>query len=353
MVRSLSDFEHQPIHDIAAEYDLLVVDHPFCGDIATAHVFVALEEALPDLLGPQADATYIGPSLPSYRLADHVWAAPIDAATTHAAARVDLLDKLGEELPRSWSQTVALGCRLRTKGLHLATPVLAPHAFATVASLMANLGKPFDCNPAGMCAFDRDAMIEALDALDEVLALSHADTLNWNSIALHDAMVVRDDIAFTPCVYGYATYSEADMRARLAFSDFCGLKEPYEAGSMLGGTGLAVSASCRDRAGALAFVRFALSSFAQDRLIPEHHGQPALITAWNNSDNDARFNGFYSGVRRTMETAWIRPRRSRYILFQAAAGTAVERYCKREISRDQVAEQVAEAAQRIFARAAA
>ncbi len=353
VVRPLSDFEHQPIRDIAAANDLLIVDHPFCGDIAAARAFVALEEAMPELLGPLADALYIGPSLPSYRFAGHVWAAPVDAATPHAAARTDLLQRTGEPLPGNWAQTIALGRKLRAKGLHLATPVPTPHAFATVASLMANLGKPIDTDPSGSCAFDRSAMAEALDALDDVLALSHPDTLRWNSIALHEAMVARDDIAFTPCVYGYATYAEADMRARLAFSDFCGIEAPYEAGSMLGGTGLAVSASCKHPEAALAFVRFALSRAAQDRIIPGHHGQPALASAWNDAANDARFNGFYSGVRRSMEGAWIRPRQAGYIRFQAAAGTIVERYCCREVARDRAIDQVAEAARRIFSQAAA
>ncbi len=353
MVRPLSDFEHQPIRDIASQNDLLIVDHPFSGDVAAAHAFVALDEAMPDLLGPQADALYVGPSLPSYRFAGHVWAAPIDAATPHAVARMDLLERVGESLPKSWEETVALGRRLRAKGLYLATPVPTPHAFATVAGLMANMGKPINTDPAGACEFDRDAMAEALDAHDEVLALSHPDTLRWNSIDLHEAMVMRDDVAFAPCVYGYATYAEADMRARLTFSDFCGVRAPYEAGSMLGGTGLAVSASSKHRETALAFVRFALSREAQDRIIPEHHGQPALVTSWEDPANDARFNGFYSGVRRSMETAWIRPRRAGYIHFQAAAGAALERYCAREISRNQVIDQMADAARKTFAQAAA
>ncbi|PVE24933.1 hypothetical protein DC522_08415 [Microvirga sp. KLBC 81] len=353
VVRPLSDFEHQPIRDIAAQNDLLIVDHPFCGDVAAAHAFMALDEALPDLLGPQADALYVGPSLPSYRFAGHVWAAPIDAATPHAVARADLLEQAGEALPKNWAETVALGRRLRAKGLYLATPVPTPHAFATVASLMANLGKPISTDPAGSCEFDHAAMTEALEALDDVLAFSHPETLKWNSIDLHEAMVARDDIAFTPCVYGYATYAEADMRAPLTFSDFCGLRTPYEAGSMLGGTGLAVSASSRHPEAALAFVRFALSRTAQDRIIPEHHGQPALVTSWEDPDNNARFNGFYSGVRRSMETAWIRPRQAGYIRFQAAAGAAMERYCARELSKAQTIDQVASAARQIFTQAAA
>ena len=110
------------------------------------------------------------------------------------------------------------------------------------------------------------------------------------------------------------------MRAPLGFSNFCGLASPFPAGSMLGGTGLAVSAATKHREAAIAFTRFCLSAPAQERIIPEHHGQPALVSAWEDAENDARFGKYFSSVRASIETAWIRPRRPRYIRFQAEAG---------------------------------
>jgi multiple sugar transport system substrate-binding protein len=347
-VRPLSDFEHQPIADIAGRYDLLIVDHPFCGDIVAAKAFVPLDTELPDILGGEADSLYVGPSLASYRYAGHVWAAPVDAATPHAAYRADILDRLGEAVPESWAETIALGNRLRRAGLWLGTPILSPHAFATVASLMANIGRPISTDPDSPFAFDTDAMNTALDALDELVALSVPESLGWNAIDIEEAMVARDDIAFTPSVYGYATYAEADMRAPLRFSDFCGLKAPYAHGSMLGGTGLAISASSRNRDAALAFVRFCMGRESQDHIIPEHHGQPARTTAWDDPANDARFGGYYSGVRRSIDGAWIRPRRPGYIRFQAEAGHLVAAYCRRDIDRQTTLTRVAAAGRTIF-----
>ncbi len=347
-VRPLSDFEHQAIADIAGRFDLLIFDHPFCGDIAAAGAFLPLEEAMPELLGPGADPLYVGPSLASYRFAGHVWAAPIDAATPHAAFRPDLLAGVDREVPRTWEETVALGQRLRRTGLWVATPVVSPHAFATVASLMANLGKPIAADPDGRFDFEAEAMAQALDALDAVLALSPPETLGWNAIGIEEAMIARDDIVFTPSVYGYATYSEADMRAPLRFADFCGLSAPFAAGSMLGGAGLGVSAVTQHREAALAFVRFCLSREAQDRIIPENHGQPALALAWDNPANDARFGGYYSAVRRSLEAAWIRPRRRGYIGFQAEAGRLIEAYCRRELGKRATIEAVAAAGRAVF-----
>jgi multiple sugar transport system substrate-binding protein len=347
IVRPLSDFEHQPIAAIADRYDLLIIDHPFCGDIASSGACLPLEKAIPEL-DADADKLYVGPSLACYRYGGHVWAAPIDAATPHAAYRTDLLAKADASPPASWPDVIRLGERLRRHGLWLATPVASPHAFATVASLMANLGHAIATDPAKALSFDRDAMAKALDALDAVLALSPPETLDWNAIALSEAMVGRDDIAFTPCVYGYATYAESDIDAPLTFSNFCGLRFPFQAGSMLGGTGLAVSAASTEPDAALAFARFCVSAEAQTRIIPEHHGQPALTSAWTDPANDARFGGFFSNVRASMESAWIRPRRPTYILFQAAAGDLVESYCRRERTQKETIDAVAGAAQTIF-----
>ncbi len=346
-VRPLSDFEHQPIASIADRFDLMIIDHPFCGDIAASGACLPLEEAIPEL-SPDADRLYVGPSLASYRFAGHVWAAPIDAATPHAAFRADLLAKAGEPVPTNWEETVQLGKRLRAAGLWIATPVASPHAFATVASLMANLGHPIATDPEKPFAFDRNAMAAAFDALDAVLAYSPPETLDWNAIGLSEAMIARDDIAFTPSVYGYATYAEADMRAPLRFSNFCGLASPFAAGSMLGGTGLAVSAATRRKEAAIAFTRFCLSAPAQERIIPEHHGQPALVSAWESARNNERFGKFFSGVRESIETAWVRPRRRRYIRFQAEAGQLVEGYCRRSRNKRSTIEAIAQAADAIF-----
>jgi multiple sugar transport system substrate-binding protein len=342
-VRSLNDFEHQPIVDIAEQYDLLIIDHPFCGDIAQTRAFVPLDTAIPDLFGPDADRLYVGPSLPSYRYNNQAWAAPIDAATPHAAYRPDILNRLNEQVPENWSEAIALGRRLGRLGLWLGTPVVSPHSFATLASLMANLGRPLCPEPGNGACFDAPTMNTALDAVDELLALSPPAVLSWNAIALHEAMVARDDIAFTPSVYGYATYAEADMRAPLRFAGFCGLAAPYSNGSMLGGTGLGVSATSKHRKAALDFVRFCQTREAQDSIVPNHHGQPALVTSWEDAANDARFGGYYSSVRNSIEGAWVRPRFPGYVSFQAEVGRLVEAYCRRDLDRRSMLNRVAAA----------
>lgn len=330
--RTLAGFEHQAIAQTARDFDLIIFDHPFLGDVVASHAFLRLDTHIPDRLGPQADHLYAGASLASYRYADAVWGAPIDAATQHAILRRDLLESAGAVIPERWADVAALGNTLRPRGLFLGLPVLTPHASLLVAALMANAGQPWPTDPAAPFAIDVAGLTDALEQFREILAFCPCEALNWNSIDLHEAMVARDDVAYAPCVYGYATYGEADMRRRLGFAEFPGQVAPYAAATAIGGTALGVSALTAHPDAAIAFVRFALSDEAQRKIIPSYHGQPALASAWTDPEVDARFNGFFSGIARSQALAWIRPRRPGYIVFQHEAGRVIESLARGEAS---------------------
>ena len=316
--RPLSDFEHQSLPNLASVYDLIIYDHPFSGSIVESGAFLPLS-GFPELrLGINDDHRWLGASLRSYRMGGTVWGLPIDAATQHAIYRTDLM--AAEPLPESWTATIALGERLRERGLHLGIAVSTPHAILTIASLMANLGCPWETRPDRPFKIDRAGFCEAYSQVQAVLRLCPDEALSWNAIDLHEAMVARDDVVYCPCAYGYGTYGEEDYPARLSFGPFAGLKAPYNAGSTLGGTGLAISRTTRYPREAVRFLAFAASDQAQRNLIPSRHGQPAITMAWHDPDIDHRFNGFFSATRSSIETAWLRPRYRGYIEFQATAG---------------------------------
>lgn len=318
VVRPLSDFEHQSLPELASVYDFIIYDHPFSGSIVESGAFLPLSghPELPVSVGD--DQHWLGASLLSYRLGGTVWGLPIDAATQHAVYRADLM--ASEPVPESWTAAITLGERLRKRGLHLGIAISTPHTILTIATLMANLGCPWETRVDHPFQIDRAGFCEAYARVQALLRLCPEAALEWNAIDLHEAMVARDDVVYCPCVYGYGTYGEADYRNRLSFGPFAGLKAPYHAGSTLGGTALAVSRTTRHPAEAIRFLAFAAGDVAQRNLIPSRHGQPALATAWHDPDTDARFNGFFSASRSSIETAWVRPRYRGYIDFQAEAG---------------------------------
>jgi multiple sugar transport system substrate-binding protein len=210
----------------------------------------------------------------------------------------------------------------------VAAPGISPHGFLTFAGLCANLGKPLADDPKNTPALDREAAITALEAMRELQSLMPPNMEKCNSIQMHELMVQGDEIVYCPSVFGFATYGETDQRRRLAFSGFAGLKKPFHAGSIIGGVGLAVSNVSTKTEEALSFIEFALDTRTQNKHFASNHGQPALITSWENPTIDKRFNGFFSSVRETIEAAEIRPRFPGYIRCQAEAGEIVEVYLR-------------------------
>jgi multiple sugar transport system substrate-binding protein len=55
--RPLAGFEFTPVCELAVRYDLIVLDHPFVGDIAAAGCL----RPLGDLLGEETASPFVGP----------------------------------------------------------------------------------------------------------------------------------------------------------------------------------------------------------------------------------------------------------------------------------------------------
>ena len=72
--RSLHGFEFTPVAALARDFDLIILDHPFSGDIVAQSCLRPLD----DVLDP--GSAFVGPSLETYRREGRVWALPVDAA---------------------------------------------------------------------------------------------------------------------------------------------------------------------------------------------------------------------------------------------------------------------------------
>ena len=325
--RPLQGFEFTPVADLARDHDLIVLDHPFMGEVAESRCVLSLDRSLPTL----ADADFLGPSLASYRYDGSLWAVPVDAACQTAVYRPDLLQALGHGLPRSIPDVLELGERARRKGLRLAIALAGVHSLMTFFTFCAALGRP--CGEGAAAPFaEPDTAAESLAAIRRLLALCPAEALDWNSIALHEAMVMRDDLVYCPAVYCYLTYAEGDLRQPLRFADLPAMQRGgAPLGSTIGGAGIALSAQSRVAEIAMNVLLF-LTEAESQRLFTRHHGQPARVQAWDEPEADTRFGGAFSAVRKTMELSWIRPRWRGYVALQAEGGRILETHLRGEIS---------------------
>lgn len=314
--QTLAGFEHGLSAQVADRFDLVIFDHPFCGDIHRGNLLQPLEAHLPDL----RDADFVGASLASYRYGGHLWGLPIDGCTQTAVYREDLLGS--RLLPHDWASMLEIGRDLRREGKWLGLATLAPHGILLLLALCANLGKPLAQDPDSV-PFDEATLAQAAELLCEAVALCHPGGRSMNAIELHDAMVGSDDIAYCPAAYAYLCYAEADQRRPLRFGPFPGPDASVRA-SALGGTGLGVTRSCRDTAAAVRLVQWLAQADAQVGLVMRHHGQPGRMEAWTGIAEDAAFGGAHLAVRATVEAAWTRPRFPGYLRWQQRAGEVVE-----------------------------
>jgi multiple sugar transport system substrate-binding protein len=322
--RPLHGFEFTPVAELAKSYDMIILDHPFCGDIAASGCLLPVD----DILSGEALDAFVGPSRETYVYAGKTWAVPVDAACQVAVSRPDLMAKLDEKAPADWTALLALGRRASQRNMKLAIGLRGVHSLMTFFTLCANLGRP--CATVANEPFvDLATAHAALEQMRALLSLCPVEALDWNSIELHDVMVARDDLVFCPAVYCYATYAETDQRRPLRFHDFPGPRGPR--GSTIGGTGLGLSAHCAHPEAVLTYARFAASAAAQSAFAL-HHGQPARRETWTDSAIDARFGGCYGATLRTIEQCWIRPRFAGYLGFQAKAGPLIEQHLRREIA---------------------
>lgn len=311
--QSLGGFEADPIDALADRYDLLVIDHPGIGAAVAAGALLPLDEVFAPAELDRWAAVSVGPTWDSYRYAGRQWALPIDAATQVGVHRPDLVG----EVPRSWPEVPAFAARHRT-----ALCLAGPHAFlgflgvcaARTGERVARVSGPL-VDPG-----TAEASIALLQAM-----WRHCDreASLLDPIGIHQRLA-GSDLAYCPLTYGYASYGVPEGGGhRLAWS-----AAPTwlagRPGSVLGGTGLALSRRCVEHLDTVrGYVRRLLADDVASRLVPEHGGQPAHRGAWESSTVDSAWGGYYSATRSSLDTAWRRPRRPGWIAYQEQASELV------------------------------
>lgn len=309
--RSLQDFESYPVEELAAHYDLIVIDHPHVGQITSEGCLVPLDVAGRAAERAALAAATVGASYPSYSFEGRQWAFPIDAATQVQAWRPDLLDApLG-----GWDDVLALA----RQGAVLC-PLRSPHGLMSLYTLSANLGAPAQVE-GNSPLFDPEIGCQAYDHLLALASLIDPACFIFDPIAVFERMAeAQSPIACAPLVYGYVSYAAEGFRPkRIAFANIPVVGADGPVGSALGGTGIAVSARSAHPAEAIDFSYWVAAAEAQAGVYALSGGQPGHAVAWDSTAVNAPVFEFYRATRKTLEGAWLRPRHDGYMPFQHEA----------------------------------
>lgn len=329
--RSLREFGEAPLDRYAERYDLIIIDHPFAGFAASHPYLIDWSQHLSAEEQAAFAADSVGRTWESYRYKDRVWALPIDAATQVSSFRPDLMDRLGQEPPRTFEEVLHLAERARAKGLSITTTAFPTDAISTVISIAANLGHAIvDDTPVFLpTAIGR----EVLSRFHAIIDAAHPTATSSNPITAYELMTSGDEIAYCMYGYGYTNYSRpAPGKRRLRFTDVPAHGPNGCAGTQLGGTGLAASALSKNPEAAVRYGKWLCGAAHQGSDYFRLGGQPASLAAWTNPTLNEGCDNFFRNTLATLQSAHVRPRFDGWIPLFEEAGDRATACMKREIT---------------------
>jgi len=318
--RSLQAFADASLAQLAAEFDLIVMDHPHTALAATEGLLLPYEDWLPaDFLADQA-ANSVGESHHSYRFAGKQWTLATDAATPIATWRPDLLAQHRLTLPQTWEEVLEL----------------AAHGFVTVSAFPIDvLMHSYMFSAAlGHAPFTTDAiapdevLAQALAELRRLVKLCDPACLGRNPIRTHEWMSQTDEAraAYCPFAYGYSNYSRPRYARHLLQAGGLVTVNGKRLRSTLGGAGLAVSAHTKQARAAMDYAQFTASPAVQQGVYFQAGGQPGHRSAWLDEAVNAASSNYFRATLTTLDEALLRPQFPGYMNFQDA-GTPVAHAC--------------------------
>lgn len=320
--RSLQAFADRPIKEMADTYDLMVIDHPHVGEVVRSGLLLALDGLGRDAALQTLHEQSVGVSHRSYEFDGRQWALAIDAATPVATYRPDRLDIA----PTRWNEVI-----------DLAADGAVCLALVPINALMTFMGL---ARNQGFALAEGDALIageegqQVLEQMAEIVALIDPRCLSLDPIGIFEWMGRTEDApAYSPFGYGYTNYSRTGYCPfPLCFTDAPGIGDNGPRGTVIGGTGIAVSASSRHRDVAADYAFWIAGAACQKGLYFSSGGQPANSVAWQDAACNGASRDFFTNTRQTLESAWLRPRYDGYMRFQDEAGDIVHQFLRKQIS---------------------
>ena len=315
--RTLQEFADFPIEKLTADYDLLIIDHPWVGTAAATGCVLPLEKYLDKEYLSNQLANSVGGSHESYNYEGSQWALAIDAATPAASYRADLLEKNGVTVPQTWEEVIALA----QKG-KVAVPAIPIDLLMNFYSFCIACGTVPFANKEEVV--DAETGIVAIRTMQQLYSLVDRKLFDCNPIAVAELMSSTDDFWCCPFAYGYSNYSRAGFAKKLLHYTNVVSVNGNKLRTTIGGTGLAVSASSALKNIAADFAAWVVSEEIQKTIYVQHGGQPGHLQAWLSPEANSIANGFFSNVLPVMQNGYIRPRYHGYLYFQDHAGLPLQ-----------------------------
>lgn len=322
--RTLQEFADYPIQDLVKDYDLLIIDHPWVGYAAQSDCVLPLEDYLSTAFLKDQEINSVGNSHLSYQYDSHQWALAIDAATPVASYRKDLLLENAQQIPTTWEELLAMASLKR-----IAVPSIPIDLLMSFYSFCIGLGQEPFVNDEEVV--DREIGLQALEMMGSFWSLIDPQFFTYNPIQVAEIMTSTDDYWYCPFAYGYSNYSRRGYAKKLLhYTDLIQFgANGTKLKTTLGGTGIAVSAYCKNKELALGFAEWVASPIIQSTLYVENGGQPGHRTAWEDPLVNRLNNDCFKNTLGALDRSYTRPRYNGYLAFQDQAGIPLQEYLQK------------------------
>jgi multiple sugar transport system substrate-binding protein len=322
--RTLDEFGHAPVDVLAQQFDLMIIDHPWAGYCFEKNLVLDLTQIAPAAALAELKKNSIGATFDSYLYQGQLLALPIDAATPAPSWRPDLLKRAGVQPPQTWAEAVALAQRNQLAVI----PGFNADLFLHFVMLLKALGAE-PCAGSEKIA-PREIMRQSVEMLRELTGPVPCEIFSMNPIHVAERMATTDDFAWNAFAYTYNNYARPGFAPKqLRFGNLLSLKSGGpRLRSVLGGTGIAISANCKNVAAAMDYALFTANGHTQKTIYVQAGGQPSHHAAWDDAFADHLCGGFFSGTRLTQDEAFVRPRYSGYVALQTDGGNALQEYLR-------------------------
>jgi len=337
----LSGFESRPIDELADDYDLVVIDHPGLGDAIAAGALVPLEGLMPVGDLEEMQGRFIGRSLESYMYGGCTWALPIDAACQVLAVRADT----AMPAPGTWAEVLEL-----VDHFCVALPTAHPHSLLTFLGICAAIDPGF--SDEGLARIPKNVSRQALELFAAIAAAMPHRLLLKDPIELLEDMTresqegERTDLI--PLTFGYITYASVHRPRAVVFRDAPRWTIEGLPGSVLGGTGLAVTRRGARSLAPLPYLKQAVDVWAQASVVAAAGGHASTRAAWLDPQTGRDWRDFYASTRLSQEHAWMRPRCPGWIRFQTDSSRLIYTGLSSDVPPEDIATDLSELAARLL-----
>jgi multiple sugar transport system substrate-binding protein len=321
--RTLDEFGHASVDVLAQKFDLIIIDHPWAGFCFEKNLVHDLKRLIPAPTLAALEKNSIGQTYNSYVWQQGLLALPIDAAAPAPSWRPELLERAGVQPPQTWAEAVALARRKLA-----VIPGFNADLFLHFLMLIKGLGAE-PCADSERIA-PRDLMRQAIELLRELTAPMPREIFELNPIQIAERMTTTDDFAWNAFAYAYNNYARPGFApGQLRFGPLLALNNGGpRLRSVLGGTGIAISAKCKNVMAAADYALFTANGRTQKTVYVQAGGQPSHRAAWDDPFADRLCGGFFTGARTAQEEAIVRPRYSGYVPLQTAGGNALQAHLR-------------------------